>query len=104
VLEKLDFLWPEEVVGIECKLIKAFLSEAFARHEIRRMGWQRRKQEKGVFGDASEIAKLFGKCGGYGSDLLVDALVFEDKGGRVDRWRQQKRVLREGLCERGRWR
>jgi len=99
VLEKLDFLWPEEVVGIECELVKAFLSEAFAGHEIRQMGWQQRKQEKGVFGDASEIAKLFRKCGGYGSDLLVDALVFEDEGGRVNRWRRQKQVLHEGLCK-----
>ena len=104
MLEKLDFLRPEEVVGIECELVKAFLSEAFAGREIRRMGWQRRKREKGVFGDASEIAKLFRKCGGNGSDLLIDVLVFEDEGGGVDRWRQQKRVLREGLCERGRWR
>jgi len=104
VLEKLDFLQPEEVVGIECELIEAFLSEAFAGCEIGQMGWQRRKREKGVFGDASEIVKLFGKCGGNVSDLLIDALVFEDKGGRVDRWRRQKRVLREGLCKRGRQR
>jgi len=88
VLEELDFLWPEEVVGIECKLVEAFLSEAFAGREIRRMGWQWRKREKGVFGDASEIAKLFGKCSGNGSDLLVDALVFEDKGGRIGGWKR----------------
>jgi len=102
VLEKLDFLRPEEVVRIECELVKAFLSEVFAGCEIRRMGWQWRKQEKGVFGDASEIAKLFRKCGGNGSDLLINALVFEDEGGGVDRWRRQKRVLHEGLCKRGR--
>ena len=78
MLKKLDFFWPEEVVRIEGELVKAFLSEAFARREIGQMGWQRRKREKGVFGDASEIAKLFRKGGGNGSDLLVYALIFED--------------------------
>ena len=78
MLKKLDFFWPEEVVGIEGELVEVFLSEVFARHEIGQMGWQQRKQEEGVFGDASEIAKLFRKGGGNGLDLLVHVLVFED--------------------------
>ena len=87
MLDKLDFFRPEEVVGVEREVVDVFLSEAFAWCEVGRMGWQRRKREKGVFRDASYGAIFFRKGGRDRSDLLVNLLVFEDENGWVGRWK-----------------
>jgi len=96
-----EFLWPEEAIGVEGKLIKALLHEVFARCEVRWMSWQWRKREKGVFGDATNSAKLFGEHCGNWSDFLVDCLVLEYKDGRVGGWKwwksmQCSSILRDG--------
>jgi hypothetical protein len=37
VLDKFNFFWPEEVVGVELEVVEVLLSEAFAWGEIGQM-------------------------------------------------------------------
>jgi hypothetical protein len=72
VLEKFEFLRPEEVVGAEGELIEAFLGEALAGCEVGRPCWKRQKQEERVDRYATDIAEIFGQCSSDGSNFLVD--------------------------------
>ena len=83
MLNELNFLQPQEVVGVKFEIVKVLLSEAFARGEFGRMSWQQRKREKGVFRDVTNGAVFFRKGGRDRLDFLVNALVFEDKSFRV---------------------
>ena len=71
-------------MGIEGKVIEAFLCEAVARCEGGWVSRQRRKREKGVDRDAANVAEVFGQCGGHWADFLGDFLVFEGGDGGVD--------------------
>jgi hypothetical protein len=104
VLNEFDFLWPQEVVGVELEIVEVLLSEAFAWGEFGQMSWQRRKQEKGVFRDASNDAVLFRKGGRDRSDLLVNTLVFEGEGGWVSWQKWWEWLLHNNLGEQGRQR
>jgi hypothetical protein len=105
MLDKLEFFWPEEVVGVEGKLVELFLGEAFSGNEIGRVSRKQRKREEQVLRDATDGAVFFGKCGGNGSDFLVDSFVFEDEERQVSGRKWWKGVshgslLGDGWCGR----
>jgi len=78
---ELEFFGPEKAIGVEVQLIKAFLHEAFAGCEVRRVSQERQKHKEWVFGDAADGEEFFRKCGGNRTDFLVHCFVFEDEGG-----------------------
>jgi hypothetical protein len=103
MLDKLEFFWLEEVVGVKGELVEPFLGEAFSRYEIRQVSWKWRKREEQVLGDATDGVVLFGKCGRNGSDFLVNSFVLEDEEGWIGGWKWWKSVsrgslLRDGWC------
>jgi hypothetical protein len=59
MLSKFDFLWPQEVVGVELEIVEVLLSKVFTWGEFGRMGWQWRKREKGVFRDVVDGVVFF---------------------------------------------
>src|SRR6266581_7138700 len=97
-----EFLRPEEAVGVEGELVEALLREAFARREVRWMSRQWRKREKGVFGDTTNSAKLFGEHCGNRLDFLVDYFVLEYEDGRVGGWKRWKSMRCGGVLRDGR--
>jgi hypothetical protein len=80
VLDKLEFLVPEEAVGIEFERVEALLCESFPWREVGRMGCERRQRKEGVSGYAADGAELFRECCCDGSNFVVDFFVFEYEG------------------------
>jgi len=89
-------------VGAESKLIKTFLGEAFARHEVGQHHWEWWKREEGVDGYAADIAEIFREHSGDGSDFLVDRLVFENESCGIDGWKWRRKVLSNAEIKCGR--
>jgi hypothetical protein len=59
MLDEFELFWPEEAVGVEIELVKAFLGEAFPGREVGRMSRKWWKREERVFGDAAYSTEFF---------------------------------------------
>ena len=58
VVSKLEFLWPEEVISVDVKIIQLVLSEAHASSEQGWMSQEWKEGEEGVLGAASDDSEV----------------------------------------------